>query len=840
MNASFWHLPSETVLKDLRSSASDGLGSSQAARSLARRKLNERIRPEWWQAFLLFVRQFSSPLVLLLAFAALMSSVMGNWSDSFILLTILLFTGMIGFWQEYRAGKAVEKLRNLMQVHCTVIRDGKPVKIVSNEVVPGDIIIFSAGDIVPADCLMLEATDLHVNESVLTGESFPVEKEPGQVAEDTPVNRRTNTLFEGTSIMSGTARAVAVCTGPESEIGQISQELSQGEPESAFQTGIRSFGYLLLRLTFMLSAGMLIFNLLLGKPIISSILFSIALAVGLAPELLPAIMIATLSAGAIRMAKSKVIVKKLEAIQNLGAVEILCSDKTGTLTTGEARVAGTIGIHGSHSDRVRLLAWLNASFESGFTNPMDEAIRKLTGMPSLNTYIKKDEVPYDFQRKRLSIVVKTGQEEWMVTKGALSGILEVCNFAETEEGKVESMGPDIRASILQQFEQQSASGFRIIGVAWKNVTGDPVINRDDENDMIFSGFLLLEDPPKPGVARSIHQLEELGVTLKIITGDNRLAAKHLAVEIGISCEGMMTGEEIQQLSDQALARKARHCHLFAEIDPQQKERLIRALRSGGKVVGYLGDGINDAPALKAADVGVSVDTAVDVAKAAADIVLLEKKLEVLHQGILDGRKTYLNTLKYIFITTSANFGNMFSLSGISLFLRWMPLLPVQILLINLLSDIPALTIASDRVDEEQLKSPKKWDIKLIRRFMIWFGIQSSVFDYLTFGCLLWIFHTGEKQFQTGWFVESVLTEIVVLLLIRTYRPVFKSRPSGWLLATSLFTATATLLLPYVAPGALFGLEPLPVRLLLFLLSITFLYAVLVEFSKQRFFRQAGY
>ncbi|HAD12004.1 MAG TPA: magnesium-translocating P-type ATPase, partial [Saprospirales bacterium] len=433
-----------------------------------------------------------------------------------------------------------------------------------------------------------------------------------------------------------------------------------------------------------------------------------------------------------------------------------------------------------------------------------------------------------------------GQLDWMVTKGALSSIMEVCSFAETEEGKVESMGPDIRAAILQQFEQQSASGFRIIGVAWKNVTGDPVINRDDEKDMIFSGFLLLEDPPKPGVAGSIQQLEDLGVTLKIITGDNRLAAKHLAGEIGISSEGMMTGEEIQLLSDQALARKAMHSHLFSEIDPQQKERLIRALRSGGKVVGYLGDGINDAPALNAADVGISVDTAVDLAKAAADIVLLEKKLEVLHQGILDGRKTYLNTLKYIFITTSANFGNMFSLSGISLFLRWLPLLPVQILLINLLSDIPALTIASDRVDEEQLKKPKKWDIKLIRRFMIWFGIQSAVFDYLTFGCLLWIFQTGEKQFQTGWFVESVLTEIVVLLLIRTNRPVLKSRPSRWLLATSLFAATATLLLPHIAPGALFGLEPLPVQLLIFLLSITCLYAFLVEYSKQRFFRRAGY
>lgn len=838
MKGPFWHLPVESVLQELNSAA-DGLSAQKVSRRLNRRKQEENRRPEWRKNIMVFLRQFSSPLILLLAFAALMSSVMGNWSDSIILIAILLLTGIIGFLQEYRAGKAVQKLSDLMRVRCMVLRDGNPEKVFLKEVVSGDVVLLAAGDIVPADCLILESLDLHVNESVLTGESFPVEKEPGQVPVEAPINQRANTLFEGTSIMSGTAKAVAIRTGAMSEIGQIGKELAQREEESAFQLGIRKFGYLLLRLTFLLSAGILIFNLLLGKPIVSSILFSIALAVGLAPELLPAIIVTTLSFGALRMAKSKVIVKKLEAIQNLGAIDILCSDKTGTLTTGAVRVSGAIGVNGLPSNRVRVLAWLNAYFESGFSNPMDEAIRKLPDMP-VGQYTKKDEVPYDFQRKRLSIVVRAGQQDWMITKGALSEILSVCSYAETEDGAIQELIPAIREAIARQYEQQSANGYRIIGVAWKDVTGDPVINREDEQNMIFAGFLLLEDPPKPGVVEAIQQIEGLGITLKIITGDNRLAAAHLANSIGLDSPGLLTGDEIDRLGDDALAKKAQSCHLFAEIEPQQKERLIRALRLNGHVVGYLGDGINDAPALKAADVGISVDTAVDVAKEAADMVLLEKKLEVLHQGILDGRKTYQNTLKYIFITTSANFGNMFSLSGISLFLRWLPLLPVQILLINLLSDIPALTIASDRVDEEQLKAPKKWDIGLIRRFMVWFGIQSSVFDYLTFGCLLFIFHAGEKEFQTGWFVESVLTEIVVLLLIRTTRPAFKSRPSRWLLITSLITATITLSLPYIAPGSLFGLQPLPLHLLFFLIGVTGLYALLVEFSKRRFFKQTGY
>ena len=832
----FWHQAPTEVFQNLGSSES-GLSGKLASRRLSERQKAQKHPPEWLQTLRLFARQFASPLVLLLVFAAILSASMSDWSNAVILISILFLTGSLSFWQEYRAGKAVQQLRAMMHIKCTVLRNGKPVKVPKETVVPGDVVLFSAGDVVPADCLLLQSTDLHTNESALTGESFPAEKEPGLSAANASLSERKNVLFEGSSIMSGTGRAVVVQAGSETELGKIATQMGQLEPETAFQSGIHKFGYLLLRMTFVLSVGILIFNLFLGKPIAASILFSIALAVGLAPELLPAIMVTTLSAGAIRMARDKVIVKKLDAIQNLGAINILCSDKTGTLTTGEAKVAATLGFNGQSSDRVRLYAWLNAHFETGFVNPLDEAIRKLEDM-EVGHFSKKDEVPYDFLRKRLSIVVQDGAKDLMITKGALSEVLAVCDRVEMPDGSIVAI-ESVRKAVMQQFETQSAQGFRTIGIAWKDLTGDPVINKDDETGMVFLGFLLLEDPPREDIPNTLLSLANLGITLKIITGDNHLAAAHLARTIGIEDKKMLTGHDISSLSDAALARRVESTNLFAEVEPQQKERLIRALRANGHVVGYLGDGINDAPALKAADVGISVDSAVDVAKEAADIVLMEKNLEVLQKGIIDGRKTYVNTLKYIFITTSANFGNMFSLAGISLFLPWLPLLPAQILLLNFLSDIPALTIASDNVDEEQLRRPKRWDNALIRRFMVVFGIQSSLFDYLTFGCLLLIFKAGESTFQTGWFIESVLTEIMVLLIIRTVRPALKSRPSRWLLGTSVATVAGTLLLPYLSIGERLGLTPLPLSLLGFMIGIAVLYSFIVEGTKRRFFKQAA-
>lgn len=833
----FWEKSPTTVLQQL-GSTSKGLSSKLAARRLRDLQKKTKHLPAWVGTLKLFLRQFSSPLVLLLVFAAFLSASMADWGNSIILMSILFLTGSISFWQEFRAGKAVAKLQEMMHTNCNVVRNGHDLKIPREKVVPGDIVVFAAGDVVPGDCLLLESADLYTNESALTGEAFPIEKHSGVTAADTALSNRKNVLFEGSSIMSGSGKAVVVFTGDATEFGKIAAQMTKSEPETAFQLGIRNFGYLLLRLTVLLSVGILIFNLFFGKPIVASILFSIALAVGLAPELLPAIMVTTLSVGAIRMARNKVIVKKLDAIQNLGAINILCSDKTGTLTTGEAKVAATLDVEGKHSDRVQLFAWLNATFETGFSNPMDEAIRRIEGM-SAGKYSKKDEVPYDFHRKRLSIVVHDAGKDLMITKGALAAIMEVCDRVEKTEGHLVPM-TEMRNEILQQFATQSANGFRTIGVAWKDVTGDPVINRADEVGMVFLGFLLLEDPPRADIPDTLRHLESLGIELKIITGDNHLAAAHLAQQVGINYENILTGHEIDSLGDAALALRSQHCQLFAEVEPQQKERLVRAFRAQGNVVGYIGDGINDAPALKAADVGISVDSAVDVAKEAADIVLLEKNLQVLSKGILDGRKTYVNTLKYIFITTSANFGNMFSLAGISLFLPWLPLLPAQILLLNFLSDIPALTIASDSVDEEQLARPKHWDIGLIKRFMVVFGIQSSIFDYLTFACLLLLFKAGESTFQSGWFIESVLTEIIVLLIIRTARPALKSRPSRWLLLTSAFTIGITILLPYLPIGAKIGLQPLPLPLLGFMIGIAVLYGFIVENTKKRFFKKASF
>lgn len=832
----FWQYPPAATLSRLNS-AEHGLSEAEAARRLRAQRKTAKRRPAWLGVVRLFLGQFSSPLVLLLVFAVVLSSALGQYRDASLIFAILFLTGVMGFWQEYRANRTVQALQTLVHTTTTVRRGGTTQNIRGEEVVPGDITVLTAGDVVPGDCLLLHGKDLHVNESALTGESFPAEKEPGVLAADTAMAERRNTLFEGSSVVSGEATALVVRTGKDTELGKIATRMGRMDELSAFQIGIRHFGYLLMRMTFVLSAGILIFNLFFRKPVVESILFSIALAVGLAPELLPAILVTTLSAGAMRMAKNKVIVKRLASIQDLGAINILCSDKTGTLTVGSAQVHAMVGLTNQPSDKVRLFAYLNAVFETGFANPLDEAIRQVPGIDTAG-YVKTDEVPYDFLRKRLSIVVtNAAKQHLMLTKGALVNVLDACSHAEMPDGQLTPIAM-ARAAILKEYEIQSAQGLRTIGLAWKDVSGDPVITKDDECEMVFLGFIFLEDPPKPGILDTVRYLDALGIRLKVITGDNRLAAAHLAAAIGLENTRLLTGPELAKMSDAALAKQAQSVDLFAEVEPHQKERLIRLLRTHGDVVGYLGDGINDAGALKAADVGISVESAVDVAKEAADIVLLEKDLQVLQHGIVDGRKTYINTLKYIFITTSANFGNMFSLAGISLVLPWLPLLPKQILALNLLSDVPALTIASDRVDDEQLKRPKRWDIGLIRRFMIVFGVQSSLFDYLTFGALLLIFQAGEGVFQTGWFVESMLTEVLALLIIRTTRPALKSRPSRWLWWTSIGTVILTVALPYWRVGQWIGLQPLPLTLLGFMIGLAALYGILVEATKRRFFRRA--
>ncbi len=829
----FWQTAPDTLFHSLGVTP-EGLSGEEAAMRLRNRRRREKTVPEWLGAVFLFFRQFQNPLVLLLAVAVALAAVLGDYANSLIVFGILLLTGMLGFWQEYKADRAVKKLREMVKVSVSVKRDGQWANIRQEEVVTGDCIRLFAGDMIPGDCLLLESKDLHVNEAALSGESFPVEKGGEHNVSGDASQQKQRALFQGSNVVSGTGQALVIKTGGDTELGKIARELQHAAPRTAFERGISDFGYLLIRLTIIMAVGILIFNILLGRPAVESIFFALALAVGMAPELLPAIMTTTLSSGALRMAEQKVVVKKLAAIQNLGAINVLCSDKTGTLTEGIVQLHATVDWTGKPSQKVRQFAYLNAFFESGFPNPVDLALRSL-GDVTTEGFSKVDEVPYDFVRKRLSVVVEQAGKHLLLTKGALQNVLDVCTLVETPEGEnlpIENK----KTRILEDFERYGRDGFRAMGIAYKDITGDPVIDRDDETEMIFLGFILLSDPPKKDALATIKSLEKLGVKLKIISGDNVHAARHAAGLIGLPTARVLTGGELRDISDEALPILASKVTLFAEVEPYQKERIIRSLRARGHIVGYLGDGINDAPALKAADVGISVDSGVDVAKEAADIVLLDKNLEVLRRGIVEGRRTYMNTIKYIFITTSANFGNMFSLAGISLIIPFFPLLPKQVLLLNFLSDIPALFIASDKVDEEMLLKPKKWNIGLIRKFMFVFGAQSSIFDYLTFAALLLVFKVHESAFQTAWFVESVITEVLILMVIRTTRPAWRSRPSPWLLWTGLAVIAFTLLLPYLPFSELLGFQTLPAGLLAGMAGIAFAYALLSEYTKSVFFK----
>lgn len=823
-----WNLTFADLVVQLKTSVK-GLTENEAEQRLNKQRKEQKVARPWLGDVVLFISQFKSPLVLLLVFAVVLSMVLGEYSDSLIILTVLLITGILGFIQERNAGRAVQKLRELVHSKAVVKRDGRETEVLMDEVVPGDVAVVSAGDMIPADAVLLEANDLQVNESVLTGESFPVEKFAGQSSTQA-LSKATNAVFKGTSVINGTATILAIATGKDTELGKIASSLEHSTTVTAFEKGIIQFGYLLMRLTILFAGLILILNMVLHRPFVESLLFSFALTVGLTPELLPAISTITLAAGAKRMASKKVIVKQLSAIQNLGAINILCSDKTGTITEGIVTLSRSVDITGRDNQKLLLYAYLNACYETGFTNPIDEAIRQQKNI-GVGEYTKCDEVPYDFIRKRLSIVVRSGTRHIMITKGAVPAVLEVCNEAEKGEGDIVKL-EEIKPSLQKQFEQFSHEGFRVIALCYKDVTGDPVINKDDEEEMIFLGLLVFSDPLKEGIVDSIQRLRQKGIALKLITGDNQLVARYLAQQIYLRADQVLTGTDLHNLTSDALQRKIEQVDVFAEIQPAQKERIVRALQKSGYTVGYMGDGINDANALKAADVGISINNAVDVAKEAADLVLLDQNIDVIKEGVEEGRKTFMNMLKYIYVTTSANFGNMFSMAIASLLLPFLPLLPVQVLLNNFLSDLPAITIASDTVDQELTTTPRKWDIASIRRFMIVFGLQSSLFDFATFGLLYYIFLAPVAEFRTAWFMESLLTQILILLVIRTQRPFFKSRPSKYLLWAALFTFFSCISLPYLPFAGIFELYPLPLSLFGCIIAIVALYMLLAEVSKR--------
>ena len=783
----------------------------------------------------LLLAQFKSPLILILLFATGLSFFLHDPVNALIILTIVLVSGLLGFWQEHSATNAVEQLLAMVQIKATVLRDGDPHEIPVEEIVPGDIVILNAGDIAPGDCLVDESKDLFVDEATLTGETYPVEKSVGVLAAETPLGQRTNSLWMGTHVVSGSAKALVISTGKQTEFGKVSERLKLRPQETAFERGIRQFGYFLMEVTLVLVIAIFAINVYLARPVLDSFLFSLALAVGLTPQLLPAIISINLAHGAKRMAQARVIVKRLASIENFGSMNVICSDKTGTLTEGIVHLESALDVEGTPNDKVLFHAYLNAFYETGFTNPIDEAIRTQRQF-DLSGYRKADEIPYDFLRKRLSVLVAHEDTHLMVTKGALQNVLAVCATAETGAGTSVDIVA-VRDGIQHRFEEFSSKGCRTLGVAYKNIKSTSRMNKDDETGMTFLGFLVLFDPPKPKIIETIASLKNLGVALKIITGDNRLVAANVSQQMGLSNTKILTGPDLRQLSDGALLQRVVDVDVFAEIEPNQKERIIVALKKAGNVVGYMGDGINDASALHAADVGISVESAVDVAKEAADIVLLEKDLGVLVQGVREGRTTFANTLKYVFMATSANFGNMFSMAGVSLFLPFLPLLPKQILLTNLLTDFPEMTIATDRVDSEMVDYPRRWDIKAIRKFMITFGLVSSVFDYLTFGALLSILHATQDQFRTGWFLESVISASLIVLVIRSRKPFFKSRPAKYLLMATLLTVIVTVILPFTPLGGIFGFSRLPISFLVLIGIIIIAYIITAEMAKTVFYKK---
>jgi P-type Mg2+ transporter len=834
---SFWSISAADIFKRLQVKET-GLTTDEAKKRLRSNGAN-RLKPQKRSdVFTLLIGQFKSPIILILLIATGLSLFLHNLVDASIILTIVIISGLLGFWQEYSASNAVEKLLAIVQIKAAVLRDGNESEIPVEDIVPGDIVILNAGDMVPGDCLLLESKDLFVDEAMLTGETFPVEKSVSVLPVETALAQRTNAVWMGTHIVSGTAKALVTLTAKNTEFGKVSERLKLKAPETEFEHGIRRFGYFLGEVTLILVVIIFAINVYLQRPVLESFLFSLALAVGLTPQLLPAIISINLAHGAKKMAQKKVIVKRLASIENFGSMNIICADKTGTLTEGKVQVESAIDVNGGASEKVFLFAYLNASFETGFTNPIDEAIlayRKI----DLAEYQKKDEIPYDFLRKRLSIAVTHGNAHLMVTKGALTNILEVCSTAESSEGNIIDLA-SMQGQIQKHFEEYSNLGFRTIGVAYKNLPTESPIKKSDENDMTFLGFLTLFDPPKANITETIASLKKLGVSLKIITGDNHLVAASLSKKMGLSDTKIISGPELRQMSDEALLRRVDAVDVFAEIEPNQKERIIIAMRKVGHVVGYMGDGINDASALHAADVGISVDTAADVAKDAADIVLLDKDLGVLVEGVKEGRTTFANTLKYVFMATSANFGNMFSMAGVSLFIPFLPLLPKQILLTNLLTDFPEMTIATDRVDDEMVDHPRRWDIKAIRKFMITFGLVSSVFDYLTFGLLLLVLRANEGQFRTGWFLESVISASMIVLVIRSRKPFFRSKPGKYLLLATLSIAVVTLILPFTSVGNVFGFSPLSFSTYLYLLLIVVVYIIAAEFIKTIFYKKVKF
>ncbi|MCX7760855.1 MAG: magnesium-translocating P-type ATPase [Hydrogenothermaceae bacterium] len=769
----------------------------------------------------IFINQFKNPYLLLLLFTAFLSLFLGEKIDAVIIIFIVLIGVVLDFWQERTAYKTVEKLLSMVKTYATAIRDGKEIEIPIEEVVPEDIIVLNAGDIVPADMILLESKDLFINESLLTGEPYPVEK------------KSSDKLFMGTHVVSGFGVAKVEKTGENTQYGQLIKRVELGKEETDFERGLRHFGYSLLEIATILILIVFTINAYFNRGIIESLLFSLSLGIGIAPVLLPAVVSIGLSYGAKHMARKGAIVKRLVSIENFGSMDILCTDKTGTLTLGQMKVYSYIDITDKENERLHIYACLNAIFQTGYENPIDEAIKSTCDKNLSSSYKKLDEIPYDFNRKRLSILIKEEDKNIVITKGAYKEVLGICKYVEVEN-EIKPI-EYFKEQIENLYFRYSKEGFKIIVLAYKETEKDSLAYAD-ENSMILLGFIILFDPLREDAKETIERLKNYGVNVKIITGDNRLVALHIAKSLGIG-EKILTGEELSKLNSGALLNIIKDITIFAELTPLQKETVVHYLKKAGFTVGYMGDGINDIAAMRASDVAISVQNAVDIAKETADIVMTSYNLNLIADAILEGRKTFLNTLKYIFMQTSSNFGNVFSMAGASLIVPFLPLLPKQVLTINMLSDTAVMSIPADSVDKDWIEKPVKWNLDFIKKFMFIFGLISSLYDYITFTFLLYILKADTYIFRSGWFLESILTQLAVLLVLRTRKPFYKSKPSKLLIITVSAIFVVSFILPYTPIGKLLELYPLNIETYIFVFCVIISYVITVEIGKFLFYRK---
>jgi len=826
------------ALLDRLGTARQGLSGTEARARLDRTGPNDPAPARRLSLVRELLVLFANPLVLILLLASAISAGVGDAANAQIIATMVLVSVVLNFVQSYRSRRAAERLRDTVVPTATVRRDGQWREIPRRELVPGDIIRLGAGDRIPADARLLETRDLHVQQAALTGESIPVEKDAGERpgGGGGPIAETRTLVFLGTSVVSGTAEAVVTATGPATAFGDIAARVSARPPETEFERGIRGFALLITRTVTFLVLFVVLTNLVLRRPALESFLFAVALAVGLTPEFLPMITTVTLAQGAARMARRKVIVKHLAAIEDFGSLDILCSDKTGTLTSGEMRLEQSLDPGGKPAERPFLLAYVNSFFETGIRSPLDSAILQHR-QPDASRYRKVDEIPFDFERRCLSVVIEIGAERWLIAKGAPEAILIRCASYEVDGRPVPLDAPAV-VRCRATFEGLSEQGARVLAVAARRVPPQERYTADDERALVLVGFVSFADPLMPGVAEAVAALWRDGVAIKLLTGDNERVARHVCARVGLDAGRVVLGDEIEAMTEAALASVAEQATIFARVSPAQKHRILLALKARDHVVGFLGDGINDAPSLHAADVGISVVNAVDVAKDAADIVLGERTLQVLHDGIVEGRKAFANVMKYLLMGTSSNFGNMFSMAGGVLFLPFLPMRPTQIILNNFLYDLAQITIPTDNVDPAFVRAPQRWNIGTIQRFMLTIGPISSIYDALTFWALLSVFHASAPLFQTGWFVESLATQTLVLFVIRTAGHPLSNRPSAPLAVTTIGVVLVGLALPWSPLAARLGFVPLPAGFFAFLAGATLTYLAIVEAAKRRLFRRS--